>query len=205
VDPDLELLQNWRDGDKTAGGRLLAKYFRALRSYFQTRVPELDQEDLIQEVFTRMVSARDRFEGRSSVRIYLFCIAKNVYYEALRKRYRPTGVFDELTESVADVSGRTQSSILAATEELRLLLDALRTLPAQQQELLELRYFQTMTQDEIAEVLGIPAGTVKSRIHAAHRSLRKRYGELLGGAVSQEQVQRALGAVRDAVERCEAR
>jgi RNA polymerase sigma-70 factor (ECF subfamily) len=199
MDPDLELLQRWREGDKGAGGRLLTKYFGDLHSYFSARIPELDQEDLIQDVFIRMVQARDRFEGRSSFRTYLLRIAQNVFREALRKRYRPTGRFDPLSESVADVSGRTQSSILAENEELQLLLDALRMIPSAQQDLLELHYFHDMTYEQLGDMLDIPAGTAKSRTFAARRALLAHYSKLLGKNRTEQDIDRNLATVRTSV------
>lgn len=199
MDPDLGLLERWREGDRSAGGQLLSKYFGDLRSYFRSRIPELDQEDLIQEVFARMVSARDRFGGRALFRTYLLRIAQNVYREALRKRYRPTSAVDELSESVADVSGRTQSSILAENEELQLLLEALRSIPIAQQDLLELHYFHGATYPQVGEILSVPDGTIKSRMHAARQALRTRYEQLLGGPIDAEDVEHNLALVRSSV------
>src|SRR5690349_6449837 len=85
MDPDLELLKRWRDGVRAAGDELLARYFNMWRVYFVARVPERQTEDLIQEVFLRMVEAHDRFEGRSSVRTFLTSIARNVFNETVRE------------------------------------------------------------------------------------------------------------------------
>jgi len=206
MDTDLELLERWREGDKVAGGRLLTRYFNPLRSFFSARVPELDQQDLIQEVFARMISARDRFEGRSSLRTYLFQIARHVYCEALRKRYRSGGGFDELSESVADLSGRSLSSILSQSESLQFLLDGLRQIPVMYQDVLELHYFHELSYVDIAAIIEIPVETVRTRALTARKKLRERYNALSTGALDDDAaVERALTQVRGAVERAELR
>lgn len=180
MDPDLELFQRWCEGDDAAAKQLVARYFNGLRVYFARRLSELEQEDLVQEVFVRLVAARDRFEGRSTVRTYIYSIAKNVYYESVRKLHRPNGVFDPITESLAAVSGRTQSSILAESEVLQLLLDALENIPSEQQELIELHYFHELTFKDLADMFDVPVGTAKSRMTAARQRLLMKFMELLG-------------------------
>ncbi|PRQ02956.1 ECF RNA polymerase sigma-E factor [Enhygromyxa salina] len=201
MDPDLELLEQWRNGDSDAGGRLLAQYFNSLRVYFVQRVSEADPEDLIQEVFRRMVEARDRFEGRSRLRTYLFHIAQNVYYETVRKLHRPNGSFDPLTESIASVSGRSQSSLLAEDERQQLLLAALRSLTATEQDIIELRHFHGLSSAELAEHFGIPQGTAKSRLAVARRQLGRAFLEAFkaGGELSDESIARDLDQVREVV------
>ena len=195
MDPDLELLERWRGGDRTAGSQLFDRHFNGLRIYFAARLPpEQDAADLIQDTFLRMVEARDRFEGRSTVRTFLFHIARHVLFEALRRRYRPQGAFDPLSESIAELSGRSQSSILAQSEELQLLLDALRSIPSEQYDLIEFHYFQGLKQVEIAEILGIPDGTIKSRMSAARRRLAERFLELSGQSRTDSSIEEILEA-----------
>lgn len=176
---DEDLLEQWREGDRRAGDLLLRRYFVSVRAYFANRAPEA-LEDLIQETFARMVSARDSFEGRSSFRTYLFCIARNVYCEFVRSRYRERGVFEPAVDSVADFSARRHSSLLAESERLRLLLDALRTVPSETQDLLELYYFEELKISELAEVFAVPSGTIKSRLSTARRRLADTFEALAG-------------------------
>ncbi|WP_106094607.1 RNA polymerase sigma factor [Enhygromyxa salina] len=201
-DQDLELLQRWRDGDKPAGGELLARHFNLLRVYFLKRVPERPTEDLIQEVFVRMVEALDRFEGRCSVRTFLIRIAQNVYRETLRELHRPDGQFDPLSESLFAISGRRQSSIVAQDQAQQLLLDAMQHIPSDQHDMLDLYYFHGFTLREIAELQEIPEGTAKSRIDAARRSLLREFMSLLGSDAevwTDDALDRGLTRVRDVV------
>jgi RNA polymerase sigma-70 factor (ECF subfamily) len=202
MDSDLQLLERWRTGDRKAGNELLARHFNMLRVYFFARVPERQTEDLIQEVFLRMVEALDRFEKRCSFRTFLTGIARNVFHETVRELYRPDGRFDPLEESLYAVSGRSHSSLLASEQAMQLLLDAMQRVPCQQQDTLELHYFHGFTVRELAELEGIPVGTANGRLQAARRALLREFMILLGpdAAVwTEDALDRGLDSVREAV------
>ncbi len=208
TDPDLELLKRWRAGDNDAGSRLLARHFNLLRVYFLKRVPERQIEDLIQEVFLRMVEALDRFEGRCSVRTFLVRIAQNVVRETLRELHRPNGSFDPFTESLYAISGHGQASILADEESQQLLLDAMQRVTVEHHDLLDLHYFHGLTLRELAQVGEIPVGTAKSRLEAARRSLLREFMDLLGPDArewTEEALDRGLTRVREVMLRGRAR
>jgi RNA polymerase sigma-70 factor (ECF subfamily) len=201
VDPDLELLNRWRTGDKRAGNELYQRHFVDVSAFFAIRFPSA-QEDLIQETFLGLVKAVERFEGRSSFRTYLFRIARNVFREAMRRRMRPHRTFDPLVDSIAEVSGRTVSSAVAQNESLQLLLNALLLIPCEMQDLLELYYFQELKVAEVAEVLEILPNTVKSRLSAARKRLLDKYLELAGDSATllgDEQLEEGLRRVREPV------
>lgn len=176
-DPDLELLERWRAGDKQAGAALYSRHFMGVRSYFVTRVPEA-QEDLIQDTFLALIQARDRFRGDSLFKTYLFRIARYTYTTYLRKHCRPDRAIDPASESIADLGKRRPSSVLAEREHLRLLLDALRSVPIDDQDLLELYFFEDLTGDQLAAIFEVPIGTLRSRIGAAKQRLAKQFGVL---------------------------
>lgn len=208
ADRDFELLERWRDGDQGAGSELLARYFNLLRVYFLSRVPEREVEDLIQEVFLRMVEALDRFEGRCSVKTFLIRIARNVVRETLRALYRPDGRVDPFDESLHAMSGRTLSAVYAKEEALQLLLDAMQYITTGQYDIIELHYFHEFTYSEIADALELPLGTVKSRMGAARRKLLEEFMVLLGPeaeAWTEDALEDSLKKVRDAVLRGKAR
>ncbi len=177
VDPDLQLLEKWRAGDRRAGNLLFAGHFKGIRTYFFVKFPQ-EHEDLIQETFSRLVKNRDKFRGDSSLKTYLYRIAIYVGQEHLRRRYKVGGDFSPTTSSFADVSGRRQSSILAAREDHRLLLDAIWNLPIEQQDLLQLYYWQDLTARQVGEIVELPESTVRSRIRLTITRLRKLYVKL---------------------------
>ncbi len=199
---DLELLERWRDGDKDAGGELLARHLNMLRVFFIRRLWDSQVEDHIQEVFTRMVEGLERFEGRCSVRTYLIRIAQNRVREVLRDRYRANGPIEVFRESIFEVSGQGFSSMLAGDERAQLLLDAMQHVTMEQQDLLGLYYFHEFKLRELANLYKLPLGTVKSRMEAARIRLLREFVELLGEDVedwTQEMLERGLERLRDEV------
>jgi RNA polymerase sigma-70 factor (ECF subfamily) len=169
---DSELLERWRGGNRRAGSQLVTRHFGDVRCYFVAKFAD-EHEDLTQETFSRLVAGRDRFRGGCSFRAYLFCIARNVGLEHLRTRYK--AVAPLATSSLVDLTGRRCSSIAAEREEHRVLLDALRLLPLEQQELVELCYWQRLTGAELAELLGVTESAVRGRLRTAIKALGEAY------------------------------
>ncbi len=176
-DPDLELLERWRGGDKRAGNDLVRRHFPGVRAYCVNKVTT-EYEDLVQETFARLIRARDRFRGEASFRVYLFQIARYVLLEHFRRRFRLGRDVDLLRDTVADLSGERHSSVLAVRERHRLLLDALRQLSFADQELLELYHWQELSAREVGEIYALSEETVRSRVRAAIKRLKKSYAEL---------------------------
>lgn len=176
-DRDLELLEQWRGGDRKAGERLLSKHFEGIRRYFRLKFLDV-HEDLLQETFSRVVENRDEFRGESSFKTYLFRIARYVGNEHIRKRYRHGGDFSSANSSLADLTGRRQSSLLAEREDHRLLLDALQNLSLDQQEVIDLYYWEEMTAKQVGEAIEVPESTVRSRLRLAKANLAKLHLQL---------------------------
>ena len=174
---DLELLEAWRRGDRQAGNQLVTRHFPRVRTYFINKLPS-EHEDLVQETFARMVDARDQFRGEASFKTYLFRIARYVLAEQLRKRYRRGQPVELTSSTIADLTERRPSSIISERETHRLLLDALRQIALEDQELLELYYWQDLTAGELASLYERVESTVRSRIRAALDRLRRKYVEL---------------------------
>ena len=130
--------------------------------------------DLVRQA--EIAAGLDRFRAESSVRTYLFAIAHNVLREYLRKRDKEAGRAAPL-HSVADL-GPSPSIVLAEHEQQRLLLHALRALPFDDQVVLELSFFEDMSRAQIAEVTGMPAGTVAGRLRRAKTQLQTQLEKL---------------------------
>ncbi len=175
VSDDLALLDAWIGGDRVAAGELLDRHIEGLSRFFRGKVMG-DVEDHIQEAFTRCLARRQSLEPGSSFRAYLFAVARNLLCEQLRKAARQP--VDPALVSVADLSPNA-SAALRRADDRRLLLDALSQIPIDSQLTLELYYWENLSVDEVARVLEVPAGTVKSRLHRARSQLRQRL-ETLG-------------------------
>ena len=117
------------------------------------------------------VEKRDDFRGESSFRTYLFGVAYNVLRNHYRAAKRDRERIDFLNESIADLSPGV-STMIRGHEARSLLLAALRSIPFDFQVVLELYYFEEMRGAAIAEALGIPHGTARSRIRLGREKLR---------------------------------
>ena len=152
---DEALLRAWQAGDAAAGNALFERYFDALYRFFVHKHVDGDVMDLLQKTLLASVESLDRFEGHSSVRTYLYAIARNKLRDYWRERARNDGI-DFGVSSLLDL-GPSPSSLLRANEEQRLLFEALRRLPLDQQIAVELHYWDGLSGPQLAEVFGARA------------------------------------------------
>lgn len=186
---DEELLARWRAGDHQAANDLLRRHFVGLRSFLLSRVHDEDRvKDLVQATMLAAVEGRDRFRGDAPFRAYLFAIARRKYRREVGQRAEERQRIDPTIETLADVTGRRYSSLLTDKDELRRLFDALRSIPMEAQDLLELHYFQDLTAVELAalEDVETSANTIKSRLRLAREKLGRRLQVLSGMAPDRE-------------------
>src|SRR5690606_5400704 len=134
-------------------------------------------EDLVQQTFMACVTRKDGIREGSSFRAYLFAVARSKLYDHLRGLVRAPAPLDLEQTSVMDL-GISPSQVLVGREDRRLLLQALRHLPVDLQVALELYYFEQVRGRELELALGIPGGTVRSRLRRGIELLRRRIEEL---------------------------
>ncbi len=166
---DEDLLAAWRAGDGDAGEALLARYFDSICRFFRRKLGD-DVSDLIQQTFLDCVEGRDRIKS-GNVRAYLFGIARNRLSLFLRQQQRHGGAVDLSVRSIADVQTRPSQRIARNQEEAQ-LMEAMRHIAIDQQIALELTYWEGMSAPEVAEVLGVPANTIRGRLSRARQALR---------------------------------
>ena len=168
---DGELLERWRAGDTATGEALFERYYDMVERFFLNKVSS-GVPDLVQETFIRCVESRDRIRDNDRFRVYMFGIAYNVLSAHLRERYRGDRAIDFNEDSVHDLSP-SPGSVVAQRREHRLLIEALRNIPVDDQVLLELHYWEQLTTHQMAEVLGIPVGTARGRLQRARDKLEE--------------------------------
>lgn len=166
---DEELIEAWRNGQQEAGEALFERYYDSVYRFFCNKLGP-DIRDLVHQTFIACVEGRDRLRAGASFRSYLFAVAHNVLRMHLRSRYRAELV--DLDEVTAYELAPGPSTILTRSREEEILLHALRSIPLEQQMLLELRYWEDLKSADIAEILGVPDNTVRSRLVRAHNSLK---------------------------------
>jgi RNA polymerase sigma factor (sigma-70 family) len=173
---DYELLLAWRGEDAQAGNALVRRHFRSIFTFLRSKAPE-HVDELVQRTFLACVEARERIDENRSFRAYLFGIARRQLIYHYRRTRREGERFDPMLESVHDLAG-TPSQVAALRQEQELVFEALRGLPLDLQITLELHYWEELTVKEVAAVLELPPGTVKSRLHRAREQLRTRLQQL---------------------------
>lgn len=137
-----------------------------------------DAEDLVQEAYLRALRAFEGFRGGSDGRAWLLTIVRNTCYTRLKqdRREELTDVFDEEIHSVQDDSGSPETLLLERAD-VQLLSRALEELPEEFREAIVLRELEGMSYKEIADVAGVPVGTVMSRLARGRERLQRRLAD----------------------------
>ncbi len=175
---DAELLQAWRASDNEAGNELVRRHFMSVYRFFVNKVGGADEvDDLLQRTFLACVEGRDRVRDDDSLRSYILGIARNQMLMYVRRRQRDRQRMGPGEVSMAEISG-SPSRVLAGRDEQKLLLVALREIPLDLQTVVELYYWEELSVAQMAEVLEIPAGTVKSRLYRARDALRQQLAQM---------------------------
>lgn len=183
VASDTRLLELCRQGDPAAFARLVALHERLVFNLAARLLGDAEEaRDLAQDVFLQVYRTLDRFEGRSSLRTWLFRIVVNhcrnrrrFWHRRRRDRALP---LDALTAGDEAALAREGSAgpfeQVARRERARLVQEALLELSFDHRAVLLLREVEGLSGGEIAGALGLPAGTVKSRLARAREALRAR-------------------------------
>ena len=154
---DEDLVGRVVDGDELALRELLRRYERPLSHFIYRHTGGRDVEDLYQDTWLRVVQHAARFDRNRRFATWLFQIAVNLCRDWHR---RPPPDPVQRPDSAAPDG-------LSATEARVDATRLLATLPEPQREVVLLRYYQDLTEDEVAQILECPKGTVKSRLHNA--------------------------------------
>jgi RNA polymerase sigma-70 factor (ECF subfamily) len=160
-------------GDRLAMQVLFARHHvRIYRFVLRLMRDEMAAEDVISEVFLDVWRQANRFEGRSAVSTWLIAIARFKALSMLRKR-REDGLDDEMAESIEEPSDNPGVAVekLDKGTKLRACLAALSR---EHREVIDLVYYHEKSVEEVAQIVGIPENTVKTRMFYA----RKKLGEL---------------------------
>jgi RNA polymerase sigma-70 factor (ECF subfamily) len=174
---DLELYRAWAAGDRDAGASLIDRHLVAVSRFFANKTTATaEHDDLVAMTFERCAKSLGGFRGDGSFRGYLLGIARFVLVDELRRRTPDLALG---TFSVADL-GPSPSRVAAERDEQRLLLAGLRAIPLEYQLALELHFFEELSREEAAAVLGIPAGTVASRLRRGRELLAQAIEALAG-------------------------
>ena len=160
---DEELMLAFKGGEALAFGELFARYKNSIYGYVRRRVDDPGRaEEITQDVFLALVQHRNGYEVRASFRTYLYRIALNRVVAEHRKKKED----QPLPEDSSPAGSGSDPTVVQQVRE------ALARLEPEQREIVLLREYQGLSYQEIAEVLKIPVGTVRSRLFRAKLALR---------------------------------
>ena len=162
------------------------KAFKQLFDYFGPRIKGFCQnngstadraDEVVQEAFVNVWRKANLFDPKkASAGAWIFAIARNSRIDLIRKENRPeadtTDPFFEQNEPESPLA------VLETERKSKVLRSFVKGLPVEQQEVLKLAFFEEKAHSEVAEELGIPLGTVKSRIRLAFKRIRSELGEI---------------------------
>ncbi len=178
-----EWINRAKEGDMEAFSRLVETYENRILNYcYRMLGNRFDAEDATQEVFVKLYRFFGSYAGNSAFSTWLYKIASNVCLDMLRKskrthkdtvsihQYSTEG--EEFALPIED-SGPTPYQSAQMNEAQRALMEALEKLSEEQKKVIILRDIEGLSYEEIAEITGTAAGTVKSRINRARQALKK--------------------------------
>lgn len=170
MDPDAALMLRVKAGEHEPFADIVRGHQRPLVNFFaRMGVSVSEAEDMAQDTFLRLFKYRQRYEPRAKLSTFLHLLARQVWLDRLRKTKRQEDFRQSVLEQDAQpgtYSSATDAAAARAEEALRRLPDGLR-------DVVVLGVYQQLPYREIAEVLGIAEGTVKSRMFHAMSRLRE--------------------------------
>ena len=173
---ELELVGRMKEGDAKAIEEIVQRYKGPLFAFILRMTNNhAAAEDLFQETWLRVIRYIEKFRGDSKFSTWLFQIALNLFRDTERKKRRwHTVPIEDIEDTLSYHPGIDPIGMFRAHQVKKLLRD----LPVKMREVIVLRYYHDLSDREIAEIVGCPEGTVKSRFYRASEILRKKWEHL---------------------------
>lgn len=180
---DASLLLQLEDGNEDALGKLYDRFGRLIFSIALRIVRDRDiAADVTQDTFVKAWNNASMYDpARGSVQTWISVIGQRAAIDTLRRikaQRTDIGFDDDMVDTMVSSDDTEQEAL--GSVQAQTVRDAMDELPAEQRTLLELAYFRGMSQSELSEQLGIPLGTVKTRMFHGLRKLREKLGTSLG-------------------------
>jgi RNA polymerase sigma-70 factor (ECF subfamily) len=189
---DAELAQRYIGGDEVAFREIIDRYRNSLYAFLKRFLNQSDLvDDVFQETFLQLFTSRERFDPSRPLRPWLFTIAANKAKDALRKAQRTSAVpigtisesqdmsFDEMLDTLSSDTAVPYDEVERSETAAR-VSEVIANMPENLREILILAYFNRFPYKQMADILSIPIGTVKSRLHTAVARFAKDWKAVVG-------------------------
>jgi RNA polymerase sigma-70 factor (ECF subfamily) len=168
METDTELIERWSAGEQRAGERIFERHYGCISRFFRNKVNPNSVPDLVQKTFLRCIEKFASKRPETTFKNYLFGVARMILLEHFRRLRRHEDRLDPLVVSAVDIAP-SPGSLLGRRQEVQLMLQALRRLPIDYQIILELYFWENLRAAAVAEIVGVPEGTARSRIRRARQ------------------------------------
>ncbi|MCS6923981.1 MAG: sigma-70 family RNA polymerase sigma factor [Fimbriimonadales bacterium] len=179
---DEVLLERFREGDESAFDLLVRRYEQRVYqlAYRLTNNPD-DAADVAAEAFLRMYNSLKRFRGDAQLSTWLYRVVSNVFFDFRKRESRhqhiplemPSEDGDDAMELPIEDDRIDIMGHALREEQKRVLMEAIQQLPEYQRVMVILFHVEERSYEEIAQILGLPLGTIKSRLNRARNALRQ--------------------------------
>ena len=174
---DRELVIRLQEGDLEALGDLFDRHRQMVyRTALAVTSDESAAADLLQDTFLRLYRFAHRIDPHRPLEPWLYRVTTNLAYTWIKRRKRWWRAIKDLAEWLSRERSRSSEVSLHVAEEWQIVQHAVEALPKAQRVVIVSYYINDMSIQEISEILGIPVGTVKSRLHYGRQSLKKKLG-----------------------------
>jgi len=180
---DEQLIEWVAQGDASCLGTLFERHNRSVFQYCRQMTRDTEQaEDLVQEIFLKLLRRAGSFRRQGSFKAWMFNIARNLTLDQLRKTKRRSDLLPMDGTTEADpVDYRSAEVAAASSQTMNVLTAALANLPVAVQEIIWLGRFEFDSYEELGQALGCKAATARVRMHRAMQQLNAEF-ETINGA-----------------------
>ncbi len=173
------LMERFKGGDSTAFEEIFSRYKNRIYNYaYRFLGNEAYTEEIVQELFLKVIKQRDKYEPRAKLSTWLYTIVRNLCFDKLKRRSVRKTISQQAESNFPDFgviskAGPDQEDLLHHKQLQAILQQAVSRLSPEQREVFLMRTKLTLPFVEIAEVLGVPESTLKSRMCYALKKLRE--------------------------------
>ena len=176
---DHQLMLTVRNGNIEKLGLLFEEYHKKLYNYFQRQTANYhESEDLVQEVFFRILKYRHTYRNDGNFSVWMFEIARNARNDYYKRRSNKVKQIDDPDQLISSVL--SPDKVLEQKSDFELLQKALDALSQEKKELILMSRYHDLSYKEISTILRCTVGTVKVRMYRAMKELTDKYFKLTG-------------------------